>query len=92
MGPAGYKRYRIYLNTAAGGYIVATSNTVNDLVGLTKQWLEQTSAGYYMPEETSGTIVLQQLDKKTGAYVAEERIPFRDKTEIIGNLRKLGGR
>ena len=87
-----YKRYRVYINSPTGQYIVATSNTVNDLVDLTRMWLTQTSPGLYMPDKVSGYLVVQRLDEETGAYRGGEQMPFESKDEIITILRKLGGR
>lgn len=94
MGPSArpYKRYRVYVSTPVGQYIVATSNTVNDLVDLTKLWLTNTSPGMYMPERVNGYLVVQQLDPTTGAYRGGEQIVFESKDEIIARLRELGGR
>lgn len=93
MPPASpYKEYRIFLQTATGSYIIATSNTVNDLVLLSKMWLERTSAGMYLPPEAKGMLILQKLDPVTGAYQGQEQIEFERKDDIIGQLRKLGGR
>ncbi len=87
-----YKKYRIYLNTTHGNYIPASSNTVNDLVSLFKYWLERTNEGFYLPMEASGTVILQQIDKKTGAYVNEKRLPFKGRNDLINAIRTLGAR
>ena len=87
-----YKRYRILVTTPTGQYIVATSNTVNDLVDLTKSWFLNTSEGIYLPDNTYGLIILQQLDPVTGAYRNSEQIGYEGKDTIINQLRKLGGR
>lgn len=87
-----YKKYRVYINTPAGGYYAATSNTVNNLVGLTKYWLERTSAGMYLPSDVKGSVVLQLLDETNGSYKAEELAPFDKKEDIINALRSIGGR
>lgn len=87
-----YKQYRIYLNTPTAGYIIAASNTVNDLVNLSKYWLTNTNAGLQLPSNVSGILTLQQLDPATGAYVTSERAEYKSKKDIITQLRKLGGR
>lgn len=87
-----YKKYRVYLYSRAGSYAVAASNTVNDLVSLTKYWLDRTSAGIYLPEESNGTIAIHVLDETTGAYKAGKGLPFKDKDDIITQLRKMGAR
>jgi hypothetical protein len=87
-----YKKYRVYINTPAGGYYAATSNTVNNLVDLIKYWLERTSAGVYLPPEVKGTVVLQEIDEATGSYRNQESLPFTDKGDIITKVRLLGAR
>jgi len=87
-----YKKYRIFLSVPGGQYIVATSNTVNDLVRLTSSWLSNTSAGQYIAEDARGYVVLQQLDPKTGAYRGGQQLLFEDKQDIITQLRLIGGR
>lgn len=87
-----YKKYRIYLTGPTGSYFVATSDTVNNLVDLTKYWLERTSAGSYLPDEAKGQVVLQQVDETTGAYRFQEALPYKNRKDIITQVRKLGGR
>lgn len=87
-----YKKYRIFLNTPGGNFIVAASNTVNDLVDLTRAWLTTTTAGQYLPENVKGYLILQMLDEVTGAYMGGEKVPFEDKDDIITQLRIIGGR
>lgn len=87
-----YKKYRVYINTPYGGYYAAASNTVNDLVDLIKYWLERTSAGVYLPPEVKGTVTLQQIDPATGAYQNQKQLPFKDREDIITQVRLLGAR
>ncbi len=87
-----YKKYRVFLTTTSGGFIPATSKTVNDLVELLKYWLERTTDGMYLPDNVSGTITLQQIDKVTGAYVNNRRLPFNSKKDLVTQARKLGAR
>lgn len=87
-----YKKYRVFLDTSSGGFYAATSDTVNNLVDLVKYWLERTSAGMYLPPESKGNIILQELDENTGAYKRSEQLPFDDKGDILTKIRLLGGR
>lgn len=87
-----YKKYRVYLYSQTGGYAVAASNTVNNLVELVKYWMERTSAGIYLPEDAAGTIAIHILDEDTGSYKAGKGLSFKDKDDIITQLRKLGAR
>lgn len=87
-----YKKYRIFLQTPTQSAVVAASNTVNDLVNLTKWWFENTTDGQYMPYEFDGFIILQQLDEVTGSYKGQEQLPVKGKEDVITQLRILGGR
>lgn len=87
-----YKKYRIFINTPAGGFYAATSNTVNNLVDLVKYWLTRTSEGMYLAPEVTGSVVLQEIDETIGAYKRSEVLPFSSKSDIITQVRKLGGR
>ena len=71
-----YKKYRIFLNTPGGNFIVAASNTVNDLVDLTRAWLTTTTAGQYLPENVTGYPIRQMLHELTGAYMGSGKVPF----------------
>jgi hypothetical protein len=92
MNPSGYKKYRVYLNTNMGGFFIASSNTVNNLVDLSKYWLERTTAGMSLPESIKGHALIQVLNEETGAYVGQTTLPFQNKDEIVEQVRKLGGR
>jgi len=87
-----YKKYRVYVSSRTGNYIVAASNTVNNLVSLVKYWMQNTSAGLYLPEESSGTVTVHVLDENTGAYRAGKGLSYKDKADIITQLRKMGAR
>lgn len=90
--PPKYKKYRIYLSTPAGAFIMAASNTVNNLVELAKYWLTRTNAGIYLPPEVRGTVQIHELDEATGAYRRSVGKSFKNKKDIITQLRKMGGR
>lgn len=87
-----YKKYRVYLSTASGGAVMAASNTVNDLVDLVKYWLTRTSTGMYLPPDVRGTVQLHELDEVTGAYRRGAGFSFKNKKDIVTQVRKLGGR
>ena len=87
-----YKKYRVYVASRTGNYVVAASDTVNNLVSLVKYWMENTSAGMYLPEESSGTVVVHVLDPATGAYKVGKGASYKDKDDIITQLRKMGAR
>lgn len=87
-----YKKYRVYVQTRRGGYAVAASNTVNDLVGLALEWLENTSAGRSVYDDMVQAVIIYKLDEKTGAYIFSEQLPASSRKDILTKLRLLGGR
>lgn len=87
-----YAKYRLYLQTTRGGYVMAASNTVNDLVAQVHQWLDGTGAGRSVYDDMVLKIMLYQLDKASGAYVFDEQLPVVDRQDIIKKVRALGGR
>lgn len=90
--PPKYKKYRIYLNANGAGYVMATSDTVNNLVELAKYWMARTSAGMSLPDDVRGTVQLHELDELTGGYKRAVGKSFKDKDDIITQVRKMGGR
>lgn len=87
-----YKKYRVYINTPAGGFVAAASNTVNNLVQLVRYWMESTSVGMSLDEEVKGTVSIHTLNPETGAYVRGSGKSFEDKRDIITKLREMGAR
>ena len=87
-----YAKYRLYLQTTRGGYFMARSNTVNDLVALSEQWLEGTGSGRSIYDDIARELWLYELDEKTGSYVRSERLPVNSRKDIIRKVRQLGGR
>lgn len=86
-----YKKYRVILAMKNAQYIIAASNTVNNLVILSKAWFHNTTEGQYLDPDITGYVVLQELDA-LGNYVNSEKAPFEGKANVIGALRELGGR
>jgi hypothetical protein len=87
-----YKKYRLYLQTSAGSYVMAASDTVNDLVDQVREWLDRTSSGRGVYDDTVQAVVLYELDPDTGAYVFSKKLPASSRREIINKTRELGGR
>lgn len=87
-----YAKYRLYLQTTRGGYVMAASNTVNALVNMVISWLENTSAGRSVYDDMVQRVLLYELDEKTGAYVQSKAIPANSRRDIIRKVRELGGR
>lgn len=97
-----YAKYRLYVFAANGSYFAAASNTVNDLVDKVERWLATTPEGRSIVDLYSEAgeleysdargVALYQLDPKTGAYIESQRLPARDRAEIISQTHALGGR
>lgn len=96
------QKYRIYIQTTRGGFAMGASDTVNDLVAIVIDWLENTSAGRSVTDifdkfgnlEYSDvkSVVLYELDPKTGAYIFSKQLPATDRKDVIRKTRQLGGR
>lgn len=81
---------------------MGASNTVNDLVAIAQDWLENTSAGRSVTDirDKQGrleysdvqSVMLYTLDEKTGAYKFSEQAPAIDRPDIIKKIRELGAR
>ncbi len=90
--PDRYKQFQVNLTTVTGDYIIAASDTVNDLVDQAKYWLGSTSTGMQLTDGQVRSITLQELDPATGAYVNGESLPVEDKKDILAQVRLLGAR
>lgn len=87
-----YKKYRLYLQTTRGSYVMAASDTVNDLVLQTLEWLQTTGPGRSVYDDMVQSVVLYSLDADTGAYVFSRKVPATSRDDIIKKVRELGGR
>ena len=87
-----YNKYRLIVQTRRGGYSVASVNSVNDLVGVVRDWLDNTPAGRSVYDDQVHAVILYQLDPETGAYVMDRRRPATSRKDIIKQTRLLGGR
>lgn len=70
---------------------MAASNTVNNLVSMVEQWLEQ-SIGQSVYDDQVQAVVLYQLDEATGNYKLDKSLPANSRQDIIRKVRTLGGR
>lgn len=86
-----YAKYRLYLQAQSGSYVMAASNTVNDLVAQVTYWLTR-STGQSVYDDQVRNVILYVLDKKTGAYVFDKRLPVTSRKDVITKVRLLGGR
>ena len=71
---------------------MAASNSVNGLASLVKQWLDGTSAGRSVYDDSVRSVVLYELDKKQGDYKRSESLAASDRRDIISKVRALGAR
>lgn len=86
-----YAKYRLYLIASNGSYVMGASNTVNDLVDQSRYWLTR-SIGARLGDDQVRQVVLYVLDKKTGSYLFDSRLPVTDRKDILTKVRLLGGR
>lgn len=85
-------QFQIDLETRKGNFVIAASDTVNDLVDHAKAWLGATSEGGALLDNDVISITLMEVDPATGEYMGGESIPVESKQDIITQLRNLGGR
>lgn len=71
---------------------MASSNSVNGLAKLALDWFNTTSSGRSVYDDMVRFVVLMQLDKNTGAYVRDEKLPVTSRKNVIAQLRALGAR
>jgi hypothetical protein len=87
-----YAKYRIFLETTRGGYYVAASNSVNGLSDMVKKWFNDSPIGRSVYDDMVQYVVLMQLDKDTGQYVREKKLPAGDRRAAIAQVRAMGAR
>lgn len=97
-----YQKYRLYLQTTRGGFAIGASNTVNDLVAIARDWLNNTSAGRSVTDirdkqgrleySDAKSVMLYTLDEKNGNYIFSKSLPVIDRDDIIKKVHALGGR
>ena len=85
-------QFQLLLRATDGDHIMATSDTVNDLVGQAKIWLNASDEGMAITDAQVRSIILQELDPQTGAYVDSQELPVESKGDIITQARKIGAR
>lgn len=85
-------QFQLVLRTTDGDNVIAASDTVNDLVDQAKYWLQASPTGAQLVDSQVRSIILQELDPKTGAYVDGQELPVTDKADVLTQARKLGAR
>lgn len=84
--------FQLLLRTTEGDHILGASDTVNDLVDQAKAWMGASTAGGALLDSQVRSIILQQVDPQTGAYVDGEELPVESKQDVIAQARNLGAR
>lgn len=85
-------QFQLLLRTTGGDFIIAASDTVNDLVDQARYWLNATDTGAQMTDGQVRSIILQELDPQTGAYVDGRELPVQTKQQVISQARIIGAR
>ena len=83
-------QFQLVLRTVAGDQVIAASDTVNDMVEQAKIWLNATDAGAAITDASVRSIILQEVDPATGAYVDGEELPVDSKQDVVAQARNLG--
>jgi hypothetical protein len=84
--------FQLLLRATDGDHVMAASDTVNDLVEQSKIWLNATDEGATITDASVRSIILQQVDPATGAYVDGEELPVESKQDVVAQARNLGAR
>jgi hypothetical protein len=85
-------QFQLVLLTDADQFVIAASDTVNDMVEQAKIWLQSSTAGQQLVDSQVRSIILQEVDPATGDYVDGEEIPVADKADVVTQARNLGAR
>ena len=85
-------QFQLLLRSTAGDNVIAASNTVNDLVDQARFWINASDTGAQMLDSAVRSIILQELDPTTGAYVDSTELPVESKQDIITQARNIGAR
>ena len=85
-------QFQLLLRATDGDHIMAASDTVNDLVEQAKFWLNAGDAGNALTDAMVRSIILQELDPATGAYVDSTELPVESKADVIKQARAIGAR
>lgn len=85
-------QFQLDLETTQGNYVIATSDTVNDLADKAKYFMNAGNVGPQIMDGQVRQLTLQELDPATGDYVDSTSLPVEDRKDIITQARKLGAR
>lgn len=85
-------QFQLLLRATDGDHVLGASDTVNDLVDQAKIWLNSTSGGSAITDAQVRSIILQEVDPTTGAYVDGEELPVESRADIVAQARTLGAR
>ena len=85
-------QFQLMLRTTKGDFIMGASDTVNDLVDQARYWLNATDTGAQLNDGEVRSVLLQELDPKTGAYVDSKELPVQTKQQVIQQARTIGAR
>lgn len=85
-------QFQLVLRATDGDHVMAASETVNDLVDQAKYWLNASDAGAAITDAMVKSVVLQEVDPATGAFVDSQELPVESRGDILSTARDLGAR
>ena len=85
-------QFQLMLRTTQGDFIMGASDTVNDLVDQARFWLNASDTGAQITDGQVRSVILQELDPATGAYVDGKELPVQTKQQVIQQARAIGAR
>lgn len=84
-----YAKYRLYLQTTRGQYVMGASNRADTLPNTAKKWLEDTANGRSLDDDQLKTVILYQLDEDNGSYTFSERRPVTSRAGVVEAVKEL---
>lgn len=89
---AAVPQFQIDLRTRQGSFIIAASDTVNDLVDRAKAWMGTTDQSGALTDNDVQEVALMEVNPETGDFTDMEVLPVEDKKDVITKVRQLGAR
>lgn len=85
-------QFQITLGTTQGDFVIAASDTVNDLYDQAKNWMNISDEAARITDGQIRSCTLQEVDPNTGNYVDSKSYPCSDKKEVLAKVHLMGAR
>lgn len=85
-------QFQLVLRASDGDHVMGASSTVNELVEQAQYWLNASDEGIAIKDSQVRSVILQEVDPATGAYVDSREIPVDTKQQVIQAARTMGAR